>query len=326
MDETYWSCRERQKLKDAKDDAPDRKSQRSKSKTLRSYVFGIVSDKLCLYYHSLQRNADIPKMILLDNQVSSDCFIESDAFYRKMFSIKVEENGHQTRVFWHGLCWVHARRNFCELINYSTHKDGRLVVEIITNHWEQDVEDSRFLRDAITECFKVYNEQVQKCMKNPKLDICELKHKHVKPLIDDIFAKAYGIYETIKKNKENPPKRECSNRLYKAVVYLINNESRLRTFLDNPYGVMTNNATEEKFRELDLLRNGMMASDTCKGAENLTEFYSLYKTCMLHNVDFRSYMMQCITAMTFYMDKIEFEKDKRGSVIGYKSHHITSMY
>lgn len=78
------------------------------------------------------------------------------------------------------------------------------MAEIVTNHWEQDVEDSKFIRDAITECFKVYN------------------------------------------------------------------ESRLRTFLDNPYGVMTNNATEEKFRELDLLRNGMMASDTCKGAENIT--------------------------------------------------------
>lgn len=324
VDETYWSCRERQKLKDAKDDAPDRKSQRSKSKTLRSYVFGIVSEKLCLYYHSLQRNADIPKSIFLDNQISSDCFIESDAFYRKMFAIKVEKDGRMTRVFWHGLCWVHARRNFCELINYSTHKDGRLVAEIVTNHWEQDVEDSKFIRDAITECFKVYNEQVQKCIKDPKLDICVLKHEYVKPLIDGIFTKTHSIHETIKKNKDNPPERKCSNRLHKAIVYLVNNESRLRTFLDNPYGVMTNNATEEKFRELDLLRNGMMASDTCKGAENLTEFYSLYKTCMLHNVDFRSYMMQCITAMTFHMDKIEFEKDKRGSVIGYKSHHITS--
>ena len=201
VDETYWSCRERQKLKDAKDDAPDRKSQRSKSKTLRSYVFGIVSDKLCLYYHSLQRNADIPKSILLDNQISSDCFIESDAFYRKMFAIKVEKDGRMTRVFWHGLCWVHARRNFCELINYSTHKDGRLVAEIVTNHWEQDVEDSKFIRDAITECFKVYNEQVQKCIKDPKLDICVLKHEYVKPLIDGIFTKAHSIHETIKKNK-----------------------------------------------------------------------------------------------------------------------------
>lgn len=170
--QTYWSCRERQKLKDAKDDAPDRKSQRSKSKTLRSYVFGIVSEKLCLYYHSLQRNADIPKSILLDNQISSDCFIESDAFYRKMFAIKVEKDGRMTRVFWHGLCWGHARRNFCELINYSTHKDGRLVAEIVTNHWEQDVEDSKFIRDAITECFKVYNEQVQKCIKDPNGYLC----------------------------------------------------------------------------------------------------------------------------------------------------------
>ena len=138
------------------------------------------------------------------------------------------------------------------------------------------------------------------------------------------FIRGGRFILSIKKNKENPPKRECSNRLYKAVVYLINNESRLRTFLDNPYGVMTNNATEEKFRELDLLRNGMMASDTCKGAENLTEFYSLYKTCMLHNVDFRSYMMKCITTMTLHMDKIEFEKDKRVTVTGYKAHHITS--
>ncbi|MBR1925173.1 MAG: hypothetical protein IJ839_07900 [Ruminobacter sp.] len=50
-----------------------------------------------------------------------------------MFAIKVEKDGRMTRVFWHGLCWVHARRNFCELINYSTHRDGRLVAEIVTN-------------------------------------------------------------------------------------------------------------------------------------------------------------------------------------------------
>ena len=66
------------------------------------------------------------------------------------------------------------------------------------------------------------------------------------PLIDNIFAKAHGIHKPIKKNKGNSPKRECSNRLCKALVYLVNNESRLNTFLDNSYGVMTNNATEKK--------------------------------------------------------------------------------
>ena len=108
------------------------------------------------------------------------------------------------------------------------------------------------------------------------------------PLIDDIFAKAHGIHKPIKKNKGNSPKRECSNRLCKALVYLVNNESLLKTFLYNSYGVMTNNATEEKNWELDLLSNDIMASETCKGSENHTEFYSQHKTCMLHNVDFRA--------------------------------------
>lgn len=87
---------------------------------------------------------------------------------------------------------------------------------------------------------------------------------------------------------------------------------------------MQNNNVEEKFRELDILRNGMIASDTCKGADNLTEFYSLYKTCIIHNTDFRTYMKKVIETMPLHMNEIEFEKDKRGTITGYKSHKIAS--
>ena len=110
----------------------------------------------------------------------------------------------------------------------------------------------------------------------------------------------------------------------KAIVYLVKNEDRLKAFLDSPYGVMQNHNVEEKFRELDILRNGMIASDTCKGADNLTEFYSLYKTCILHNTDFRTYMKKVIENMTLHMNQIKFEKDKRGTITLYKSHKITS--
>ena len=334
VDETYWSCREKQKLKDnnsVEDDNSKRKSQRSKAKTCRSYVFGIITPKVCLYYHSLERNSDIPKNILLDNEVSKDCFVESDAFYRKMFSIKVEKDGTEQRVFFHGLCWIHARRNFCELINYATHKDGTPITDMVKNNWEQDIEDSKELIEAITKCFNVYNEQVRKCISNSKLDIVKLKNKHVLPLINAIFDKAKAIFKDIERVRANKntkeqtePKRKCSDRLYKAIVYLVKNEDRLKAFLDSPYGVMQNNNVEEKFRELDILRNGMIASDTCKGADNLTEFYSLYKTCILHNTDFRTYMKKVIENMTLHMNEIEFEKDKRGTIIGYKSHKISS--
>lgn len=112
--------------------------------------------------------------------------------------------------------------------------------------------------------------------------------------------------------------------MYKAIVYLVKNEDRLKAFVDSPYGVMQNNNVEEKFRELYILRKDMIASDTCKGADNLTEFYSLYKTCILHNTDFRTYMKKVIENMTFHMNEIEFEKDKRGTITLYKSHKISS--
>ena len=67
-----------------------------------------------------------------------------------------------------------------------------------------------------------------------------------------------------------------------------------------------------------------MISDTSKGADNLTEFYSLYKTRILHNTDFRIYMNKVIETMTLHMNEIEFEKDKRGTITGYKSHNISS--
>ena len=208
-----------------------------------------------------------------------------------MFSIKKDKDGHSSRVFSHGICWVHGRRNFCELVNYGTHKNGSPIQEIIDNHWEPDIEDARYFIESITNCFKVHNTLVEKCIKNEKLDICELKKKELTPLIDKIFDKAHNIYKTIKKERANSkekqnaePVRKCSDRLYKAIVYMVNNEDRLKAFLSSPYGVMTNNETEEKFRELDLLRNGMIASDTCKGAS----------------------------------------KDAKGTITGYKSHKISS--
>lgn len=87
---------------------------------------------------------------------------------------------------------------------------------------------------------------------------------------------------------------------------------------------MQNNNVEEKFRERDILRKDVIARDTCKGADNLTEFYSLYKTRILHNTDFRIYMNKVIETMTLHMNEIEFEKDKRGTITGYKSHNISS--
>lgn len=245
-----------------------------------------------------------------------------------MFSQIENESGELSKAFIHGICWVHARRNFCELLNYSTHKDGMPVTEMITNKWEQDIEDSRYFVEAISKSIGIYNEIVKQCKADFTLDICKLKNDKIKPLTDEILTKAQDIYESIKKSRLNgkvkiEPQRKCSDRFYKAIVYLVNNKDGLTAFLDSPYGVMHNNNVEEKFREIDILKNSMMASDTCKGAENLTVLYSLYKTCIMNNTDFRSYMKNIIETMTLHMDKIEFEKDTRGTITDFKSHNIS---
>lgn len=327
LDETYYACREKLRLciSPPEDDKEKSKAkgQRSLSKSMRSYFYGIVGDRICLYYHDLDRNSDIPKDILISNNVREDAFVETDGFYRKSFNISTNEDDNtQTELFKHGVCYVHLKRYFCVLINYATKTDGTTIAEFVECKWEQDIEDSKRISDKISKAFLVCNKITKRC-DDKSLDIVALKHEELRPLIDAIFTDIRTIYDDINCKKGEKACRSCSKKFRDAIKYAINNETKLKTFLDSPYGLMSSTKVEEKFRELDILRNGMLASDTCKGAENLALFYSLYKTAQMHGIEFETYLQKAITVMTEHLDEIEFEKDHRGTIIGYKSHSIS---
>ncbi len=74
IDETYWECREKQRIKAPPEDELGKKAQRSKAKTIRSYVFGVITPKVCIYLHSQERNSDIPKPLLLEQTLVSKIF------------------------------------------------------------------------------------------------------------------------------------------------------------------------------------------------------------------------------------------------------------
>ena len=327
LDETYYACREKLRLciSPPEDDKEKSKAkgQRSLSKSMRSYFYGIVGDRICLYYHDLDRNSDIPKDILISNNVRDNAFVETDGFYRKSFNISTNEDDNtQTELFKHGVCYVHLKRYFCVLINYATKTDGTTIAEFVECKWEQDIEDSKRISDKISKAFLVCNKITKRC-DDKSLDIVALKHEELRPLIDAIFTDIRTIYDDINCKKGEKARRSCSKKFRDAIKYAINNETKLKTFLDSPYGLMSSTKVEEKFRELDILRNGMLASDTCKGAENLALFYSLYKTAQMHGIEFETYLQKAITVMTEHLDEIEFEKDHRGTIIGYKSHSIS---
>ena len=328
LDETYYACREKLRLcisppEDEKGKSKA-KGQRSLSKSMRSYFYGIVGDLICLYYHDLDRNSDIPKDILISNNVRDNAFVETDGFYRKSFNLSTNENDNtQTELFKHGVCYVHLKRYFCVLLNYATKTDGTPIAEFIECKWEQDIEDSKRICDKISNAFHVCNKITKRCDEDKSLDIVALKHEELRPLIDEIFTDIRTIYDDINCKKGEKARRSCSKKFRDAIKYAINNEAKLKTFLDSPYGLMSSTKVEEKFRELDILRNGMLASDTCKGAENLALFYSLYKTAQMHGIEFETYLQKAITVMTEHLDEIEFEKDHRGTITGYKSHSIS---
>ena len=50
--------------------------------------------------------------------------------------------------------------------------------------------------------------------------------------------------------------------------------------------------------------------------------YSLYKTALMHGIEFESYMQKVLTAMTEHMDEIKFIRDSRCTITGFESHSI----
>ena len=321
VDETYYSTREKLKDSEQEDKPPNgkRKSQKSLSKSMRSYMYGIVGSRVCIYLHDIYRDTDIPKNILKENDVGKDTYVGTDGLYRENFG----KDGEST-LFMHGLCWVHTKRYFCVVLNYATDILGKPIKQFVDCKWEQDIEDTRIIVDKISNAFHIMNDITRRCNNDTSLDIVALKNKELRPVIEDIFSVGRYIYEDIKCKKDEDAKRDCSKYFRQAITYLVNNEKGLKTFLDSPYGLMHTTSVEEKFRELDILRNSMMASDTIKGAENLALYYSLYKTVKLNGIEFEKYIDKCFCVMTEHMHQIEFAKDERGTITDFKSHSIPS--
>ena len=326
IDETYWSCRNKQKAlqqnsnsKNNKNTTPSkRKPQRSKSKTNRSYIIGLDTAEVCLYFHSLTRNTDVPKDILIKNNVKRNAFVITDGFYKKNFNKIINEDGSVVELFIHATCWIHSERNFWELFNCATDPSGEIVNNFKKMKWEQDIQDTTNIISIVSLIFKKFNEINVRCSKDTTLNIQELKDRELRPIVDALFEGVHAVWVLIKDNNL----RDCSALYRKAIGYLINNEERLKVFLDHPISILHNNPIEEKFRDIDILRKSSKANDTVNGAINTAMMYSFYKTAQLHNVDFRRYLDKVIRIIYSHIDKIELERDSKGTIIGYKSHCI----
>ena len=66
----------------------------------------------------------------------------------------------------------------------------------------------------------------------------------------------------------------------------------------------------------------MVGNDTYEGAESLAIIYAIYKTALLHKINFYDYLMKVFKELTLYKDQINYKKNERGTIVGYIDHSI----
>ena len=340
VDETYAKCRE--------------KLRKNPEKTSRYYIFGMVSEGAMYYFKSSERDTETPKNLLLNGNIDKDTFVISDAYYR--INWNKDENGN--KLFSHGLCYVHGKRNFVDLVNYATTK-GKVTDKF--SSFKDDVEDSKIIIEMISKVFQANNNAAKDA------DIVKYRQEFVKPLVDKLFNELEKHALIIEKQKRHSKiekdlekfakelvsgkagnkrkntlnskieeltlekdkieksdvfKRKFSKRFIDAVSYMYSKKEYFYEFLNNANGIMHNNFIERSFRELSLLRNAMMCIDSYKGGESLCIYYSIYKSVTLHGINFQEYLNYVFYELTKLSKLIEFSKDKRGTINGFVKHSI----
>lgn len=132
-------------------------------------------------------------------------------------------------------CHAHARRPFVE----------------IEGHWPAE---SRFVLDLYKELYAIEKEG-----KLPGAELGALRREKSKPLVDKLFDWA--------KAQQARPDVLPSSSLAKAVGYLLNHETGLRVFLDDPAVPIDNNESERAVRPTVLGRVNYLGSRSRRGTE-----------------------------------------------------------
>lgn len=168
----------------------------------------------------------------------------------------------------HAQCWVHARRYFVKAEKY----------------------EPELVQEALEMIAKLYKTEKAIAGKNISgEDIARYRQKDCKPLVDTFF-------DWCKRQCENP-QRLPSDKLSKALNYVMNREKSLRVFLKNPDVVLDTNALERGLRVIPMGKKNWMFCWTEIGAEYVGIIQSLVVTCRMHDINPSIYLVDVLQRM-----------------------------
>jgi len=232
----------------------------------KSYIWlGVGMDKYPVVFmkYADNRSATVPIEIF----TGFNGYLQTDG-YRGYNEVVQQEN------MTHLGCWAHARRKFADIVKSS----------------KSDEISKEYASKAIILIRKLY-----KVEKEIKDDPPEIKFKIRQ-------EKSLPIINTIREwiNSKFFKSQEMGGAIAKAFVYLNNQFSKLKVYITDGRLAIDNNKAENHVRPIALGRKNWLFATSVKGANSITDWYSIIETAKLNGLEPYFYLKYLLTELPVY--------------------------
>ena len=169
-------------------------------------------------------------------------------------------------------CWAHCRRKYKEALDSApAGVDLKQTASYRLFH-------------KINKLFQIEKENADRSYE----EIMQIRQVQSKPLVDDFFEDV----------------RECAKvavdktKLSEALKYSINQEEKLRVYLEDGRIEISNNRAENAIRPFCVGRRNWLFTNTVQGAQTSAALYSLIETAKLNNLNPYEYFNYLLSSLT----------------------------
>ena len=238
------------------DETPIRAGRKAKGKMRTGYFWPVYGDQdeVAFPYASSRAQRHVEEIL-----EGYDGTLLSDGY--SAYGLYAER--HEKLV--HALCWVHARRGFVNA---------------------QDLEPAR-AKTALDLVAELYTNE--EAIQNKSLEgvaKLEARAQHSKPVVDAFFA---WLEQELVKSALLP-----TNPFTKAALYALERKKGLEVFLADPDVPLDTNHLERALRVIPMGRKNWLFCWTEVGAHHVGQIQSLLATCVLHDIDPYTYLVDVL--------------------------------
>ena len=253
------------------DETPVLVSKENRTSGSRHYMWVYRTGKMyqdkpiVLYEYQPSRNADHPRVFLKDFQ--GICVTDGYQVYHTL-----EKEREDLRI---AGCWAHARRRFDEALKALPKEQQKDTIAYFA---------LKQIQAIYREENKLEGMSAQDRLKNRQLT--------VKPLVNAYFTWV----------KKNVLVVAAKSKTANGLTYSINQETYLRTFLEDGEVPMDNNAAEQSIRPFCIGKKNWVMIDTIAGAESSAMIYSIAETAKANHLKPYNYFEYLLTEIPKHMD------------------------